>query len=98
MAEADMHRLAANEIPHVAAKASPSADDVLHGRILRRELNISTVARAEDSERAQPQQGYAHPTWGPRAQAEQEGSCAQSITHSGRGARCERRTTRNGRD
>jgi hypothetical protein len=42
MAAADMHRLAANEIPHIAAKASSSADDVLHGRILRRELNAST--------------------------------------------------------
>jgi hypothetical protein len=37
MATADVHRLASNEIPHVAAKASSSADDVLHGRILRRE-------------------------------------------------------------
>jgi hypothetical protein len=43
MAAPDMHGLAANEIPHVATKASSSADGVLHGRILRRELNASIV-------------------------------------------------------
>jgi hypothetical protein len=49
MAAADMHRLAANEIPHVAAKAPSSADDVLHGRILRRELDASTVGNLGSS-------------------------------------------------
>jgi hypothetical protein len=43
MAAADMYGLAPNEIPHVATKASSSADDVLHGPILRRELNASTL-------------------------------------------------------
>ena len=43
MAAPDMHGLAANEIPYVAAKASSSAEGVLHGRILRRELNASIV-------------------------------------------------------
>ncbi len=43
MAAPDMYGLAPNEIPHVATKASSSADDVLHGPILRREVNASTL-------------------------------------------------------
>ena len=34
MAAPDMDRLASHAIPHVAAKASPGADDVLYGPIL----------------------------------------------------------------
>src|SRR5207247_9249841 len=41
MAAADMYGLAQNEIPHVAPKASSSADDRLHGPIVRRQVNAS---------------------------------------------------------